>query len=64
MYISLSVDLILKQAGFLWNRTSVVVVKLSSTAVDFFRTERELEKLSLYGFSEVLCACLAPPREV
>ena len=41
---------ILKQVGFLWNRTVVVVVdKLSSTSVDFIRSERELKKLHLYG---------------
>ena len=35
----------MKQVGFLWNRTVVVVVdKLSSTSVDFFRSERELKK--------------------
>ena len=45
MYISHSVDLILKLVGILWNRTSVEVVdKLSSTTVDFIRSERELEK--------------------
>ena len=34
--------LILKQVGFLWNRTVVVVVdKLSSTSVDFIRSERQ-----------------------
>ena len=38
----------MKQVGFLWNRT-VVVDKLSSTSVDFIRSERELEKLHLYG---------------
>ena len=40
----------LKRIGFLWNRKVVVVVdKLSSTSVDFIRSERELEKLCLYG---------------
>ena len=40
----------LKQVGFLWIRTVVVVVdKLSSTSVDFIRSERELKKLHLYG---------------
>ena len=40
----------MKQVDFLWNRTVVVVVdKLSSTSVDFNRSERELEKLHLYG---------------
>ena len=40
----------LKQIGFLWNRTVVVVVdKLSSTSVDFIRSERELKILHLYG---------------
>ena len=44
MYISHSVDLILKLVGILLNRTSVEVVdKLSSTAVDCIRSERELE---------------------
>ena len=34
----------MKQVGFLWNRTVVVVVdKLSSTSVDFIRSERELK---------------------
>ena len=50
MYISHSVDKFLKQVDFLWNRTVVVVVdKLSSTSIDFIRSERELEKLHLYG---------------
>ena len=41
---------VLMQVGFLCNRTVVVVVdKLSSTSVDFIRSERELEKLHLYG---------------
>ena len=36
--------LILEASWFLWNRTVVVVVdKLSSTSVDFVRSERELE---------------------
>ena len=39
---------ILKQVGFLWNRTVIIVVhKLPSTSVDFIRSERELEKLHL-----------------
>ena len=39
---------LLKEAGFLWNRTVVVVLdKLSSTAVDFIRSERELKKIAL-----------------
>ena len=43
-------DLILKLVGFLWNRTVVVVVdKLSSTTVDFIRSERELKNCTLYG---------------
>ena len=42
--------LILKLVGILWNRTSVEVVdKLSSTSVDFIRSERELENMHLYG---------------
>ena len=50
MLISHSVDLILKLVGILWNRTSVEVVdKLSSTSVDFIRSERELENMHLYG---------------
>ena len=40
----------------------VVVDKLSSTAVDFIRSERELKKLCLYGFWKVLCTCSKPPR--
>ena len=37
--------LLLKLIGILLNRTSVEVIdKLSSTAVDFIRSERELEK--------------------
>ena len=40
----------LHQLGILWNRTVVEVVdKLSSTSVDFIRSERKLEKLCLYG---------------
>ena len=36
---------------FLWNRTLVVVVdKLSSTTVDFIRSEGELKNCTLYGF--------------
>ena len=36
--------MILKLVGILWNRTSGEVVdKLSSTSVDFIRSERELE---------------------
>ena len=43
-------DRYLKQVGFHWNRTVAVVVdKLPSTSVDFIRSERELEKLHLYG---------------
>ena len=39
---------ILKQVGFLWNRTVVVFVdKLSSTSVDFIRSDRELKKTAL-----------------
>ena len=39
---------ILKQVGFLWNKTVVVVVdKLSSTSVDFIRSEMELKKTAL-----------------
>ena len=50
MQISHFVDLILKLVGILWNRTSVEVVdKLSSTSVDFIRSERELENMHLYG---------------
>ena len=53
---------ILKQVGFLWNKTVVVVVdKLSSTSVDFLRSERELEKTvliwSLTGLLSMLRAC-------
>ena len=41
---------IVKQVGFLWNRTVVVVKdKLSSTTVDFIRSERELKNCTLYG---------------
>ena len=41
---------IFKLVGNLWNRTSVEVVdKLSSTSVDFIRSERELENMCLYG---------------
>ena len=41
---------ILKLVGVLWNRTVVEVVdKLSSTAVDFIRFERELENRCLHG---------------
>ena len=37
-------NLLLKMVGILWNRTSVEVVdKLSSTSVDFIRSERELK---------------------
>ena len=40
--------LILKQVGFLWNGTVVVVVdKFSSISVDFMRSEREVKKLCL-----------------
>ena len=36
--------MVLKEVGFHWNRTVVVVVdKLSSTSVDFIRSERELK---------------------
>ena len=36
----------MKQVGFLWNRTVVIVVdKLSSTSVDFIRSERELKSV-------------------
>ena len=36
--------------GILWNRTFVEVVdKLSSNAVDFIRSERELENMHIYG---------------
>ena len=43
-------SLILKLAGILWNRTSVEVVgKLSSTYVDFIRSEREMGNMHLYG---------------
>ena len=41
---------ILKLLGILWNRTLVEFVdKLSSTAADFIRSERELENVCLYG---------------
>ena len=41
---------ILKLVGIIWNRTSAEVVdKLSSTSVDFIRSERELENMHLYG---------------
>ena len=41
---------ILKLVGIPWNRTSVEVVnKLSSTSVDFIRSERKLENMHLYG---------------
>ena len=40
---------ILKLFGILWNRTVVEVFdKLSSTTVDFIRSERELENMHLY----------------
>ena len=36
---------------FLWNRTLVAFVdKLSSTTVDFIRSEGELKNCALYGF--------------
>ena len=42
--------LVLKLVDILWNRTSLEVVdKLSSTTVDFIRSERELENMHLYG---------------
>ena len=44
--------IILKQVGFLWNRT-VAVDKLSSTSVVFIRSERELKKLHFYGIKQV-----------
>ena len=51
----------MKQVGFLWNRTVVVVVdKLSSTSVDFIRSERELKTvliMSLTGLLSMLRAC-------
>ena len=63
MYISHSVDWFLKQVDFLWNRTVVVVVdKLSSTSVDFIKSERELEKLHLYGVQQAYWACSEPAR--
>ena len=38
----------MRQVGFLWNRRVVVIVdKLSSTSVDFIRSERELKKTVL-----------------
>ena len=40
---------------FLWNRTLVALVdKLSSTTVDFIRSEGELKNCALYWFQEVL----------
>ena len=46
----IGVCFILKVVGILWNRTVVEVFdKLSSTAVDFIRSERELENIHLYG---------------
>ena len=49
MQISHSVDLILKLVGILWSRTSVDIVdKLSSTSVEFIRSERELENMHIY----------------
>ena len=48
----------MKKVDFLWNRTVVKVVdKLSSTSVDFIRSERELEKLCLYGVKHAYRAC-------
>ena len=42
--------MVLKLVSILWNRTSVEVFdKLSSTAVDFIRSEGELEYMGLYG---------------
>ena len=39
---------------FLWNRTLVAFVdKLSSTTVDFIRSEGELKNCTLYGFKKV-----------
>ena len=50
MYIFYSVDSVLKLVGILWNRTIIEVVdKLSSTTVDFIRSEQELENMHLYG---------------
>ena len=50
MQLSHSVELILKLVGILWNRTFVEVFdKLSSTTVDFIRSEGELENMPLYG---------------
>ena len=40
---------VLKLVGILWNRTVEVFDKLSSTAVDVIRSERELENMHLYG---------------
>ena len=40
---------------FLWDRTLVAFVdKLSSTTVDFIRSEGELKNCALYGLQEVL----------
>ena len=42
--------IILKLLGILWNRTLVEYAdKLSSTAVDFIRSEKELENMHLHG---------------
>ena len=49
MWNSHSVDLILTLLGILWNKTLVEFFdKLSSTAVDFIKSERELENMHLY----------------
>ena len=50
MWDKLNLPMFLKLVGILWNRTLVEVVdKLSSTSVDFIRSERELENMHLYG---------------
>ena len=47
--VSHSVELILKLVGILWNNISWSIDMLSSTSVDFIRSERELENMHLYG---------------
>ena len=45
----------MKLVGILWNRKSVEVVdKLSSTSVDFIRSERELENMLIWSLKYLL----------
>ena len=45
----------MKEVVFLWDRALVAFVdKLSSTTVEFIRSEGELKNWMLYGFQEVL----------